>query len=46
VGPLRELERMGREGRLTGAAELCAQVGSEFERVRLFLRENLMQAVS
>jgi PAS domain S-box-containing protein len=46
VGPLRELERMGREGRLTGAAELCAQLASEFERVRLFLRESLTQAVS
>ncbi|HEY8187493.1 MAG TPA: response regulator [Pyrinomonadaceae bacterium] len=41
--PLRELERMGREGRLDGAEALCRQVVSEFERVKIFLRENLPQ---
>src|SRR2546423_1845014 len=45
VGPLRELERMGRDGQLAGAPALLARVGSEFERVRLFLRESLEQAL-
>jgi two-component system sensor histidine kinase/response regulator len=46
VGPLRELERMGRGGRLAGAALLGARVGTEFERVRHFLRESMGQTVS
>ena len=46
VGPLRELERMGRDDQLAGAPALLVRVGSEFERVRLFLRESLEQAVS
>jgi CheY-like chemotaxis protein/HPt (histidine-containing phosphotransfer) domain-containing protein len=41
IAPLRELERMGRENQLAGAAVLSAQVSSEFERVQLFLAENL-----
>ena len=39
AGPLRELERMGRESDLAGAEALAAHVGGEFERVRAFLRE-------
>jgi CheY-like chemotaxis protein len=34
---LRELERQGYEEKLTNAAELCRQVGDEFERIRKFL---------
>jgi CheY-like chemotaxis protein/HPt (histidine-containing phosphotransfer) domain-containing protein len=45
VGPLRELERMGRDGQLAGAASLCARAGRELERVRVFLRESLTQTV-
>jgi PAS domain S-box-containing protein len=45
VGPLRELERMGRENRLAGAGRVGAQVGREYERVRLFLRERLGHAM-
>ncbi len=41
VGPLRELERMGREGSLNGAEALGRQVVSEFQRVKLFLLDNL-----
>jgi two-component system sensor histidine kinase/response regulator len=41
VEPLRKLERMGRENQLAGAAVLSAQVGSEFERIRLFLQGSL-----
>jgi len=41
VTPLRELERMGREKQLSGAAALSAQVCLEFERVKLFLAEHL-----
>jgi len=41
VSPLRELERMGREKHLFGAAALSAQVYLEFERVKLFLEEHL-----
>jgi hypothetical protein len=41
VSPLRELERMGREKQLFGAAVLSAQVCTEFERVKLFLEEHL-----
>jgi len=43
VAPLRELERMGRERQLAGAARLSAQVASEFARVKTFLQENLVQ---
>ncbi|PYS97301.1 MAG: hypothetical protein DMF65_11970 [Acidobacteria bacterium] len=43
VGPLRELERMGRDGQLAGAGSLRARVGVEFERVRAFLRESMEQ---
>jgi CheY-like chemotaxis protein/HPt (histidine-containing phosphotransfer) domain-containing protein len=42
VGPLRELERLGREGSVEGGAALGAQVTKEFERVKLFLQENLL----
>ena len=41
VQPLRELEQMGREGSLAGAASLGRQVVSEFQRVKVFLLENL-----
>jgi HPt (histidine-containing phosphotransfer) domain-containing protein len=41
VQPLRELERMGREGSLAGAEALRQQVVSEFQRVKLFLLDNL-----
>ncbi len=43
VEPLRELERMGYEDQLAGAAALSAQVGREFERVKIFLQQNLEQ---
>ena len=43
VEPLRELERMGREGSLDGATALGLEVLSEFERVKTFLLENLAQ---
>jgi len=39
VDQLRELERMGRENKLTGAAQLKAQVNIEFERIQRFLKE-------
>jgi len=39
VDQLRELERMGRENQLRGAAPMSAQVGIEFERIKLFLAE-------
>jgi two-component system sensor histidine kinase/response regulator len=41
VSPLRELERMGREKQLCGAADLRDHACGEFERVRKFLVENL-----
>ena len=41
VQPLRELERMGREGSLAGAEDVSRQVASEFRRVKAFLEENL-----
>ncbi len=34
---LRELERQGHEGQLTGAQRVCAEASQEFERIRLFL---------
>jgi PAS domain S-box-containing protein len=43
VEPLRDLERMGRENQLEGAVILGAQINKEFERVKLFLNENLEQ---
>jgi signal transduction histidine kinase/DNA-binding response OmpR family regulator len=39
VEHLHELERMGREHQLIGAAPVNAQVGIEFERIKLFLEE-------
>ena len=39
--PLRELERMGREGSLAGAEALGRKAVSEFQRVKVFLRDNL-----
>jgi CheY-like chemotaxis protein/HPt (histidine-containing phosphotransfer) domain-containing protein len=45
VAPLRELERMGREKRLAGAGRLSAEVGREYERVRLFLQERFSHAM-
>jgi CheY-like chemotaxis protein len=41
VAPLRELERMGRENQLPGAAALVDQVSHEFERIKVFLEESL-----
>jgi len=43
IAPLRELERMGRENRLAGAAVLSEQVDREYERVKLFLEVSLEQ---
>jgi CheY-like chemotaxis protein/HPt (histidine-containing phosphotransfer) domain-containing protein len=43
VEPLRNLERKGRENQLEGAVILGAQINKEFERVKLFLNENLAQ---
>lgn len=39
VDQLHELERMGRENQLAGAAQLSAQVGLDFERIKHFLEE-------
>ena len=41
VQPLRELERMSRQGSLAGAEAMGRQVVSEFQRVKIFLRDNL-----
>src|SRR5258708_39638411 len=41
VEPLREMERMGRENCLDAAAVLFVPISREFERVQLFLQENL-----
>ena len=41
VSPLKELERMGREKQLTGAAALSDQVCVEFERVKVFIEEHV-----
>jgi hypothetical protein len=41
VQPLRALEQMSREGSLAGAEALGRQVVWEFERVKVFLKENL-----
>jgi len=43
VGPLRELERMGREGRLEGAGGLSAEVSKELARVKTALAGALHQ---
>ena len=37
VPPLRELERQGHEGNLSGAAALVSQASKELERIRIFL---------
>jgi len=41
--PFRELEEMGRNGRLDGAEALSRKAFSEFERTKVFLKENLAQ---
>jgi len=41
VTSLRELERLGFEGQLTGAAKLCETAGLEFVRIREFLNSYL-----
>jgi FOG: CheY-like receiver len=43
VEPLRELERLGRENRLAGASLLNAEICREFQRVKLFLQQNVGQ---
>jgi len=43
VQPLRELERMGRHESLAGAEALGRQVVSEFQRVKVFLQDNLVR---
>jgi CheY-like chemotaxis protein/HPt (histidine-containing phosphotransfer) domain-containing protein len=45
VGPLRELERLACENQLAEAGAVGAQVGREYERVRLFLQERFGHAV-
>jgi hypothetical protein len=37
VAPLRELERMGREGNLDGAERIADKVSFDFARIQLFL---------
>ncbi len=46
VVPLRELERQGSEGKLTQAAELCAQTIKEFELIRAALTPYLSPTVA
>lgn len=41
VSPFRELESMGRESRLAGAAEVVARVEKEFARTLVFLNEQV-----
>ena len=41
VAPFRELESMGRESRLAGAAEVVARVEKEFARTQVFLHEQV-----
>ena len=41
VAPFQELERMGRENTLAGAAAVSEQACSEFERVKVYLEEQL-----
>lgn len=42
VAPLCELERMGLENRLAGAAPMVAQTEKELESIKMFLHESLM----
>ncbi|HEV7683884.1 MAG TPA: PAS domain S-box protein [Pyrinomonadaceae bacterium] len=44
VSPFQELERMGRENKLAGAATVRERVCSEFERVKVYLEEQLQLA--
>jgi PAS domain S-box-containing protein len=44
VAPMYELQRMGDSNQLAGADLLGVQVGKEFERIKLFLQENLTPA--
>ena len=46
VEQLRELERMGRENELTGAASLKEQVDVDFERIKHFLEERFQQVAA
>jgi CheY-like chemotaxis protein/HPt (histidine-containing phosphotransfer) domain-containing protein len=39
IGPLRELERMGKEGQLEGARHLSVEVAEELNRLAAFLRD-------
>ncbi|HEV7745515.1 MAG TPA: PAS domain S-box protein [Pyrinomonadaceae bacterium] len=41
ISPFQELERMGRENKLAGAATVREKVCSEFERVKAYLEEQL-----
>jgi CheY-like chemotaxis protein len=45
IEPLRELERIAGENNLADAATLLTRLRAEFERVRLFLKENLEEVV-
>jgi len=40
VDQLRELERMGREEQLSGAASIVGRISSEFDRIKLFINES------
>jgi hypothetical protein len=40
VPKLRELEKLGASGSLTGAGEICENAVNEFERIREFLKQN------
>ncbi len=46
VASLQELERMGRESKLSGAAQVGAEVEREFRRIKHFLQEQFKQLVS
>ena len=41
AAPLRELERIGQGGQLAGAEELIAEIETELERTRIFLRRTM-----
>jgi PAS domain S-box-containing protein len=43
VPPMRELEAIGREGRLAEAQPVIAEARTQFERITLFLRAELLQ---
>jgi CheY-like chemotaxis protein/HPt (histidine-containing phosphotransfer) domain-containing protein len=45
VAPLRELENAGREHRLAGANKLLTEIKLSFERIREFLKDNVLQPV-